>query len=199
VPCTNLCAGNYTLLTTDAFGCKTSNTLSIFAPTNNLQSVITMTNSSCSTCSTGIANVNVTGGVGPYTYSWTPSGGNSATAVNLVPACYTVIVKDTYSCSVATSTCINFSTGIQNQTVNNTSVLIYPNPANNWINIEYNGEFNYILYNNLGQIIAQGSLATSSGLNTPNITLPSNLPAQQYQLSLVFDSKYYVTKKLMKK
>jgi hypothetical protein len=57
----------------------------------------------------------------------------------------------------------------------------------------------YFMTNNLGQIIAQGSLATSSGLNTPNITLPSNLPAQQYQLSLVFDSKYYVTKKLMKK
>lgn len=168
VPCTNLCAGNYTLLTTDAFGCKTSNTLSIFAPTNNLQSVITMTNSSCSTCSTGIANVNVTGGVGPYTYSWTPSGGNSATAVNLAPACYTVIVKDTYNCSVSTSTCIGFSTGVQNQIINSTSVLIYPNPANNWINIEYNGEFNYILYNNLGQIITENK--NNSQLSTISLT-----------------------------
>lgn len=155
LPCSSLCAGNYTLVTNDAFGCTTSNNFSIFAPTNNLLTNITVTNSACSTCSTGIANVNVAGGIGPYTYTWSPSGGNAATASSLAPVCYTVVVMDANGCSVSTSTCVGFSTGFQNVFNGSTALLVYPNPAQNNVTIEYQGAlFNYTLYNNLGQLIA---------------------------------------------
>ena len=154
MPCSNLCAGNYTLVTNDAAGCTTSNTFSINAPTNNIVANITSTNSACGTCSTGIAVLNVSGGVGPYTYTWSPTGGNAATASNLAPACYTVVVNDVNNCSVATSTCVGFSVGLQNIVNNNSTLLLYPNPAQNNVTIEYQGAlFNYFLYNNLGQLI----------------------------------------------
>jgi serine protease len=154
LPCSNLCAGNYTLVTNDAFGCTAANTFSITAPTNNLLSNVTVTNSACSSCSTGIANVNVVGGVSPYTYTWAPSGGNAATANGLAPICYTVTVADANGCAVTNTACVGFATGIQSA-VNNFNLLVYPNPAQNDVTIEYQGvTFNYALYNNLGQLIA---------------------------------------------
>jgi subtilisin family serine protease len=155
LPCSNLCAGNYTLVTNDGFGCTTANTLSIFAPTNNMVTSITSTDAACGTCSTGIASLNVTGGVSPYSYTWSPSGGNGPTASNLAPICYTVVVSDAFGCSVSTSTCIGFSTGLKNTTLNNSLLLVYPNPAQSNVTIEYQGvSFNFVLYNNLGQLVA---------------------------------------------
>lgn len=155
LPCSNLCAGNYTLVTNDGSGCTSANTFSIFAPTNNMVTSISATNAACGTCSTGIASLNVTGGVSPYSYTWSPSGGNNSTASNLAPACYTVFVSDAFGCSVSTSTCIGFSTGLTNTTLYNNSLLVYPNPAQSNVTIEYQGvSFNFALYNNLGQLVA---------------------------------------------
>jgi gliding motility-associated-like protein len=53
----------------------------------------TKTNSGCSG-STGSATVTVTSGTGPFTYTWSPSGGNAATASNLGPGLYTVTVSN---------------------------------------------------------------------------------------------------------
>ncbi len=46
----------------------------------------------------GTATVSVTGGTPPYTYGWTPSGGNGATATGLSAKIYTVIVTDANGC-----------------------------------------------------------------------------------------------------
>jgi hypothetical protein len=142
-------------VTNDGSGCTSANTFSIFAPTNNMVTSISATNAACGTCSTGIASLNVTGGVSPYSYTWSPSGGNNSTASNLAPACYTVVVSDAFGCSVSTSTCIGFSTGLTNTTLYNNSLLVYPNPAQSNVTIEYQGvSFNFALYNNLGQLVA---------------------------------------------
>ena len=154
LPCLNLCAGNYTLATNDVLGCYSINTFSVFAPTNNIIANISATNAACGTCSTGIANINASGGSGPYTYNWLPSGGNLSTATNLAPGCYTVTVTDANACSVSTATCVMFITDLRSLNTNYKDVLIYPNPAHSNVTIEYNGSlFNYALYNNLGQLV----------------------------------------------
>jgi choice-of-anchor B domain-containing protein len=140
-----LIAGNNT--TTTAVYTKTINITGVSAAAS-------LTNASCGTCVDGMASVNASGGVSPYTYTWSPTGGNASTANNLAVGCYTVTVKDANGCSTFTSTCIGFATGLQASSIANEGLLIYPNPAKNNVTIEYNGSFfNYSLYDNLGRLI----------------------------------------------
>jgi hypothetical protein len=57
--------------------------------TNPSQTPIT-----CNVGCNGTATVAPTGGVSPYTYSWSPSGGTAATATGLCPGNYTVTITD---------------------------------------------------------------------------------------------------------
>jgi hypothetical protein len=54
---------------------------------------------SCNGGSNGSATVTVSGGTSPYTYSWAPSGGTSATATGLAAGTYTVTITDAKSCT----------------------------------------------------------------------------------------------------
>ncbi len=192
MPCTSLCAGNYTLTTTDAAGCKSTNTFSIFAPSNNIIANITSTNATCGSCADGSANVFVGNGTSPYTYSWSPVGGNNPTANSLTPGCYTVIVTDANGCVVSPSICVGFATGIQSTAGNNTILLIYPNPAQSNVTVQYTGaSFNYTLYNNLGQLIA----ADKNVQNSTTINL--NTIARGVYLIEVEIGKEKVRKKLI--
>lgn len=152
LPCTNLCPGLYTLHTTNGGGCSSTNLFSI-SSLASIQSVISVTNSGCAGCANGAIAVNASGGTGPYTYIWLPSGGNAATASDLLPGCYTVSISDANGCNSSTLACISIGTGVSS--ISNSNVLlIYPNPAEKEVNISYTGvEFNYTVYNNLGQLI----------------------------------------------
>ncbi|MGZ3884210.1 MAG: hypothetical protein ACXVPD_08460, partial [Bacteroidia bacterium] len=63
---------------------------------------LTVTAVSSPSCSTGSATVTPTGGTGPYTYSWSPSGVTTQT-ISGAPGVYTVTVKDA-GCNQATKT-----------------------------------------------------------------------------------------------
>lgn len=94
----NLAAGNYTCTITDANGCTTTANASIAntsGPTVTVQSTADVT---CFGAGNGTATVNATGN-SPFTYSWSPSGGNAATATNLGPGSYTVTVTDAGNCA----------------------------------------------------------------------------------------------------
>ncbi|MBC5992597.1 NHL domain-containing protein [Pontibacter cellulosilyticus] len=64
------------------------------------------TNVLCYDGTTGSATVSVTGGVTPYTYSWSPVGGTAATASNLKAGTYTVTVTDAQSQTVSSTVSI---------------------------------------------------------------------------------------------
>jgi lysyl endopeptidase len=67
--------------------------------TSNPSITATGTDITCNGDNDGSATTNVTGGTPSYTYSWTPSGGNSATASNLAGGTYTVTVTDANGCT----------------------------------------------------------------------------------------------------
>ncbi len=98
---TNLCTGFYTVTVGDAQGCTTTQTVQI------LQTVIVVltTNGNTLQCNggcSGIANANPSGGVSPYSYSWSPTGPpvqSASTATALCAGSYTVVVTDALGCS----------------------------------------------------------------------------------------------------
>ncbi len=55
-------------------------------------------NEPCNGNCLGVANAAVTGGKTPYTYAWSPSGGNAATATGLCAGSYTITVMDASGC-----------------------------------------------------------------------------------------------------
>ena len=91
-----LCAGNYSVVVTDANGCvHDSNPLTVTQP----PPIVLTKTSTTAFCgqADGSASVTVTGGTPPYAYLW--SNGNSTTAINNVtPGAYCFGVEDANKC-----------------------------------------------------------------------------------------------------
>ncbi|WP_221932251.1 T9SS type A sorting domain-containing protein [Flavobacterium zepuense] len=96
---TGLSAGAYSVLITDANGCTLTKNFTITA-TSNLAATTTQINVSCNGGTNGSATVTPTGGVLPYTYVWSPSGGTAATATGLAAGTYSVVITDGNSCTI---------------------------------------------------------------------------------------------------
>jgi hypothetical protein len=101
----NLTQGIYTVSITDTYSITATATVAITQPAV-LSAVITSTNVNCFGNSTGVATASVTGGTSSYTYTWSPSGGNAATASNLAQGSYTVNITDANSCTTNTTVTI---------------------------------------------------------------------------------------------
>jgi gliding motility-associated-like protein len=100
-----LCAGIYTVSITSSNGCSDTQTVNIVSAGS--VSVTTATTSvTCNGLANGSATATPSGGTGPYTFTWSPSGGNSFVATGLAPGTYTVLVKDVNNCTVTASALI---------------------------------------------------------------------------------------------
>ena len=103
----------------------------------------------------------VTGGTGQYTYLWQPieSLDNSEIpnpiATPSTTTTYTVIVNDGSDIVTASVTVVVTQDGISEESI---SYAIYPNPANQELNIEISGETEsyYRMYNSMGQEVTSG-------------------------------------------
>ncbi|MEW6470584.1 MAG: T9SS type A sorting domain-containing protein, partial [Bacteroidota bacterium] len=95
-------AGNYVLTVTDANGCTATFTATVTEPAVLTVSV-SATNPSCSALCDGSATANPTGGTGPFTYTWSPSGATTQTTTGLCAGTYTVCVTDANGCSACTT------------------------------------------------------------------------------------------------
>ncbi|MDX6183215.1 T9SS type A sorting domain-containing protein [Flavobacterium sp. Fl-77] len=102
---TGLSAGTYTVTITDANGCITTQNIVITEP-SILDATTTQVNVTCPGETNGSATALATGGTGAYTYAWSPSGGNSATATGLAAGTYTVVITDANGCQVTKSVTI---------------------------------------------------------------------------------------------
>ncbi|TND10447.1 MAG: hypothetical protein FD123_89 [Bacteroidetes bacterium] len=93
-----LSAGSYTCTITDANNCTTTQSFTITAPAAVAGAAAT-TNISCNGGSNGSSTITPSGGTGPYTYNWTPSGGTAATASSLGTGSYTCTITDANGCT----------------------------------------------------------------------------------------------------
>jgi gliding motility-associated-like protein len=93
----NRCAGNYTVLVTDAHGCAQNQIITVISPAVVSPS-ITTSNVKCSGACNGSATANPSGGTGSYTYSWKPGNQTTASINGLCSGNYTCTVTDANGC-----------------------------------------------------------------------------------------------------
>jgi hypothetical protein len=94
---TGLAAGNYTYSVTDAHGCTVSNSVTI-GSTSPINLSIATTSLYCANVCDGSATVTATGGLAPYTYTWTSSSSTGSVATNYCGGKKTVTVADANGC-----------------------------------------------------------------------------------------------------
>ena len=101
-----LLAGTYTVNVTDANQCLVSTALTITAPSSPLLITAQEVNLQCFNQNTGAIDVTISGGVQPYSYSWTSTTGFSATTQDisgLSAGGYTLLVTDFNGCTTSQS------------------------------------------------------------------------------------------------
>ncbi len=99
---TGLGAGVYYVTVTDASGCHSRTDSVTILASNNVTVTMTATNVNCFGYVNGQIIATATGGVTPYSYAWTPSGGNTLTAANLGAGIYNFTVTDGTGCTKVT-------------------------------------------------------------------------------------------------
>lgn len=103
---TNLSAGNYTVTITDGNGCTATATDSVKSSTIPLVNLSGLSDVTCFGGNDGKAQVNPSGGILPYTLSWS-NGSSLASVTNLTAGIYVVTVSDNTGCTATESFTIN--------------------------------------------------------------------------------------------
>ncbi len=102
----SLCTGNYTITIQDANGCSATDSYSLSNPPT-LTLTATITDASCNTAPDGAIDVTVSGGVTPYTYSWTPTGNTTEDLTNVLSGTHTLVLTDNGGCVIDSTFIIN--------------------------------------------------------------------------------------------
>lgn len=95
----NLTPGTYTCVVTDFFGCKSSVVGTITQPPV-LTAIMNSNNVKCFGTATGTVSAAGSGGLGPYTYLWSPTASTLSTVPNVAIGNYSCTIRDVNGCSV---------------------------------------------------------------------------------------------------
>lgn len=125
----NLSAGIYTITVTDKNGCDAEASV-IITQTAGMTIVMDSTFATPGACNGKAWVKSITGGAGPYTYSWSPGGAITDTIKNKCEGIYCCTITQSNGCSQ--NVCVNISstaTGVDNVTGGSSTIDIYPNPT----------------------------------------------------------------------
>ena len=99
----NITAGMYTVIATDANGCQAQEEIMVMAP-ESIMLTINQTNGGCG--ERGMIDLHAQGGTGPYTYSWN-TGATSQDLLSVPSGSYTVTVTDANNCTATSNAMIS--------------------------------------------------------------------------------------------
>ena len=167
---TALGAGTYTVTVQDASGCSQTASIAVTSASGPSASLASSGNLICNGTCIGTATVSASGGTGAYTYSWSPSGGNAATASSLCAGTYTCQIQDANGC-------------ITNQTVTITqpaaiSAVPVSGPASCGTS---NGTASVTASGGTGSLTYSWNPAPGAGQGTTNVT---GLPAGTFTVTV---------------
>jgi gliding motility-associated-like protein len=173
---TGLAAGTYTVTVTDANGCTATTTVTITEPASAV-SVTTQSQNILCLNGTGSVNSTPTGGVAPYTYSWT-NNAVTQNITNLQAGSYTVTVQDANGCTAqSTGTVLTTLSPLPVQILNitGTTILTCTNPT---IMLQATGGVTYNWSGGSTPLNDTNSI-TQPGLYTVNMVDPNGCPVSQ--------------------
>ncbi len=101
---TGLIAGTYSVTVTDLLGCTSSAQVNVSENLAPIVTIISVTNVSCNGGHDGSATLALSGGIGPFTYLWSPSGGTDSIASGLISGSYTANVLAANGCKSSVTT-----------------------------------------------------------------------------------------------
>ncbi|HEX2616324.1 MAG TPA: SprB repeat-containing protein, partial [Flavobacteriales bacterium] len=105
---TDLCVGEYIVEVVNGAGCTTIDTAAV-TPSNAIVPNLSTTPASCAGVCDGTATVGPVGGIGPYTYDWSPdpiTGDGTPQATGLCAGVYSVAIADASGCDTTVSVLI---------------------------------------------------------------------------------------------
>ncbi len=162
----NLSEGTYSVTITDLqYGCK--QTESYFVSNQITFSVDDIiTNSSCQTCDDGAIDLILDPATATYYFQWS-NGETTEDIDSLLPGIYSVTITDQLGCVIDSSYTVEYD---QVNIINNKgySIIVYPNPAQEVLNIKYDfieksvAEFSIL--NITGQTINKFDITDKNGL-----------------------------------
>jgi predicted secreted protein len=162
----NLAAGNYSCRITDGNGCSITRNFTI-TTTNTLVASSSKTDLLCNGTNTGSASVVPSGAPGPFTYVWSPSGGNGDTAINLAAGNYSVTITAGNGCSIVKNFTINEPPAIVITKTGQTNVSC-PSGSNGSLSVAVTGGTGAYTYS---WTPSGGTASTATGLATGTYTL----------------------------
>ena len=162
----DLSAGTYTVTITDNHGCTNTAAVNVTQPA----AISIVTNSRPDGGSNdGSAWVHVSGGYGPYHYSWSPGGGATDSIYGKTHGTYCCTITDANGCTSSACVDIKYNLGVDNIASNSAQINVYPNPNNGQFTIQssvVNGTASVEIYNILGKEIYTSSLNAGKNRNT---------------------------------
>jgi gliding motility-associated-like protein len=179
-----LSPGSYTVNVTGKKSCTTTSVVTLTQPTILNGSITSPTvgggfNITCNAASNGSAIVSASGGVAPYTYTWsTIPPQTSATATNLTAGNYSVIIKDANNCTLTKTITLTQPSALNSTISSQTNVNCFGNSTGAATLVVSGGTTPYT-YSWTTTPAQSGSVATnmSSGIYTVNIKDGNNCSA----------------------
>ena len=190
----NLAAGNYVCVVTDANNCTSTQSVTITQPAFALTGTASSTGAASNN---GTATANPSGGTAPYTFSWnTTPAQTTQTATGLAAGTYTCQITDSKGCKVVVSVTVNQEISISPASLGIAEWKIFPNPAHHELSlsVSFNQKENVtaVLYDLNGKEMMQ-----TSEKNTTEWTKQLDISSLQqgiYLLKIQTGKGYFIEK-----
>src|ERR1019366_5379250 len=148
--------------------------------------------SSSSVSTDGAISLTVTGGVLPYSYSWS-NGASSSDLSELTAGTYIVNIKDANGCITSGTFKVASLTGISNVNADVSGMMIYPNPSNEMATIEMKGS----IISNIKIVNVNGQVVFELEPKLPKVQINSNTLASGIYFVEVLVDGNFVTRRMI--
>lgn len=177
---TNLPAGTYNVIVTDANGCTATDFWTVNEPSPIfITGLVTYDNGTTN----GAVDATITGGTAPYASTVWSNSATTEDITGLTSGTYTITVTDANGCIKDTTFNIKSSVGLTDPS--KPAFVIYPNPTDGQFQIQTTGDYLVIIHDAAGRIVYRKEASDNSNVNIQFVE------SGVYMVEIIKDNKSY--------